>query len=129
MEAALQWDVRNALTDLFLRPPGRAKRVRYEDFLLDPRGTVADIVEWVGEPDAQLPFTDSHRAVLDQRCHSVFGNEVRFARGEVELRPDDRWRKSMPRRDVMLVRALTWPMGLRYRYPPAGSKSTGGATR
>lgn len=116
VKAAMQWNSRNALTDRFLTRGGTAMRLRYEDFLVDPRATVSDIAEWIGEESIDLPFTGSHDAVLATTNHSVFGNEVRFAQGPVTIRPDQRWREQMAAPDVRKVAALTWPLRRRYDY-------------
>ncbi len=115
-KAAMQWNSRNALTELFLTRGSDAMRLRYEDFLVDPRASVSDIVAWIGEPGIELPFSSSHEAVLERTNHSVFGNEVRFTQGSVMIRPDERWREQMGAADVRKVAALTWPLRRRYGY-------------
>jgi hypothetical protein len=42
---------------------------------------------------------------------------MRFTRGDVLLRNDDRWRREMYRRDALVVTTLTWPLLRRYGYP------------
>ena len=39
--------------------------------------------------------------------HTVSGNPMRFSTGAVPLRPDEEWRTRMPRRQRMLVTAMT----------------------
>ncbi len=116
LNSTLQWAARNGCTDLFLGPRDEVMRMRYEDFLIDPRSSVAEIVAWAGEGGAELPFTDSHTAVLDRVIHSVFGNEVRFANGPVTLRADNRWRQHMAPSEVRKVKTITWPLRRRYGY-------------
>jgi hypothetical protein len=114
--AALQWNSRNAMTEAFLGADHGLHRLRYEDFLVDPRAAVAEIVEWIGEAGAELPFSGSHAVDMDQVNHTVFGNEVRFARGEVMLRVDERWTENMAPADARIVKSLTWPLRRRYGY-------------
>jgi len=119
-KSALQWSTRNWMTERFLFDDGRDLRMRYEDFLVDPRAAVGEIVDWIGETGTDLPFDGSHQAVLSHDNHSVFGNEVRFTKGPVTLRTDERWRSQMKAGDVRKVKALTWPLRRRYGYTNRG---------
>jgi hypothetical protein len=117
VKSALQWDARNLSAELFLpHDGGRWMSVRYEDMMVDPRGAVRRIVDWLGEPDVVLPFTSEREVQLDRPNHSVFGNEVRFKTGPVTLRLDERWREGLDERDALKVKALTWPLRARYGY-------------
>lgn len=110
----------NCLTAEALRrrlPPARWLHLRYEDFAADPRGCVEAIVALVGAQGA-APFLDDHTVVLHPN-HIVAGNPSRFTTGTVTIRADDAWRRDMPRRDQLLVRALTWPVMVRHGYPVA----------
>jgi hypothetical protein len=91
-------------------------RVRYEDLIDDPRGTVRRIVAMVSEPDAELPFQDDRTVRLGAN-HTVSGNPDRFTTGPVTLRSDDRWREAQRPLDRWETLALTAPLMLRYRYP------------
>ena len=126
VKSALQWDARNLSAELFLHHDReRWMSVRYEDMMIDPRRTVRAIVDWLGEPDAVLPFTSEREVRLDRRNHSVFGNEVRFATGPVTLGPDERWRAGLDERDAITVKALTWPLRARYGYLSQARVSAG----
>jgi hypothetical protein len=115
--SALQWLARNATAELFLpSDPVRRVRLRYEDVMQNPRDQVESVVRWVGERDVGLPFVSQHVARLDHPNHSVFGNAVRFQRGQVMLRRDDTWREQMATRDRRLVETMTFPLRLRYGY-------------
>lgn len=117
--SAVQWATRNALTELFVARSRPLMRLRYEDFMEDPRATVARIVDWLGEGPADVPFLGSHEAVLKERPHSVFGNEVRFHHGPVELRLDERWQTQMSAADRRVVQGISWPLRRRYGYKRA----------
>lgn len=97
-------------------PAERWLFVRYEDFATQPRATVARIVEFLGE-QADLPFFVDDDTVLLGPNHTVAGNPNRFKTGRVTVSLDDEWRRSMPRRRRIAVRALTWPLLLRYGFP------------
>lgn len=115
--SALQWLARNATAELFLpRDPARRIRLRYEDLMQRPRDHVVAILRWIGADDAGAPFVTQHDANVEHANHSVFGNAVRFQRGQVTLRRDDSWRGQMAPADRRLVKALTAPLRLRYGY-------------
>lgn len=115
--SSLQWNARNATAELFLR--GAYRRLRYEDFVARPRQELAAVAEWIGRDDADLPIAGD-RARLSEPNHSVFGNEVRFATGDVTLSHDVRWKTDMAPRDRRIASALTFPLRLRYGYVGQG---------
>lgn len=111
------WGMWNAVAEIFWRPlKSRYLRLRYEDFVADPQQTVRRIVRLVGEEPTELPFTGPTTVRLGP-THSVAGNPGRLANGEVELRVDSEWMRSMRSKDRNLVTAMTWPLLLRYGYP------------
>jgi hypothetical protein len=101
-----------------LVPPERWMSLRYEDFAAEPRATVSRILAFLGE-DAAPPFVGEDTVVLGVN-HTVAGNPNRFRTGPVTVALDSEWTRRMPRRRRLAVRALTWPLLLRYRYPLAG---------
>lgn len=102
-----------------LRTPRRF--LRYEDFVARPAAATADILGFAGATPADLGFVDGTTLHLNPH-HSVGGNPMRFSQGAVEVRLDDRWRSALPRRDRLIVTALTWPLLLLYRYVGPGSR-------
>jgi hypothetical protein len=115
--SARRWGLWQAVTELLWRGrPDRYLRVRYEDFVREPRATVARMTDLVGEGAAELPFPSDTTVRLGP-THSVSGNPNRFTTGSVEVRPDDEWTHLMRRSDRMLVTAVTLPQLLQYRYP------------
>jgi hypothetical protein len=116
--SARRWSLWQAVTELLWRdrPGGGYLRLRYEDFVADPRSAIRRIAGLVGETPAALPFTGPTTVRLEP-THSVSGNPNRFGTGEVELRADEEWRRAMRLTDRAMVTALTWPLLLRYRYP------------
>jgi Sulfotransferase family len=129
-KSAMLWDVWNLAGGvLFKGGPDRYLRLRYEDFVADPPGTVRRILAMVGMQDAHLPFVNGHEARTTPN-HSVAGNPDRLRHGAITLRSDDRWRSAMPPRNRRLVSVLTSPLLLRYGYPlrPAAAHPSGDET-
>jgi hypothetical protein len=129
-KSAFLWDIWNLSGGmLFGRTPDRYLRLRYEDFIADPKETVRRILAMVGMENAELPFVSGTEA-LTTFNHSVAGNPDRLRHGLIRLRQDDRWRTAMARRDQRLVSALTLPLLLHYGYTlrPGAATPAGGET-
>jgi hypothetical protein len=106
----------NCLSAEILRryvPRERWLFLRYEDFAAQPRESVARILAFLGETAAP-PFEEGDTVVLGPN-HTVAGNPNRFRTGPVTIALDDEWTRRMPRQRRLAVRALTWPLQLRYR--------------
>jgi hypothetical protein len=106
----------NCLSAEILRryvPRERWLFLRYEDFAAQPRESVARILAFLGETAAP-PFEEGDTVVLGPN-HTVAGNPNRFRTGPVTIALDDEWTRRMPRQRRLAVRALTWPLVLRYR--------------
>jgi hypothetical protein len=109
------WDSWNASAEaLWRRTPEKYLRIRYEDFVADPRENLGRILGLVGAT-AELPLAGEREVRLGV-SHTVSGNPNRFETGDVELRPDHEWISSMRPRDRALVTALTLPLLRRYGY-------------
>ena len=110
------WDSWNASAEaLWRRVPDRYLRLRYEDFVADPRECFEKILALVGEPDAGPPLVGEREVKLGV-SHTVSGNPNRFETGAVELRTDHEWISKMTPRDKALVTALTFPLLKHYGY-------------
>jgi hypothetical protein len=94
----------------------RSRRLRYEDFVADPRGRVADLLAFLGVRPVGSPFTDRSEIRLTAN-HTVGGNPGRFRTGSISIRADDAWRSDQPRRRRMMSTAIAAPLLHRYRYP------------
>jgi hypothetical protein len=115
MSSAL-WDSWNASAEaLWRRAPQRYLRLRYEDFVADPRKSFEEILDLVGEGDAEPPLVGEREVKLGV-SHTVSGNPNRFETGAVELRTDREWIAKMNPRDKALVTALTLPLLKHYGY-------------
>ena len=115
-ESAVLWDAWNAAAEtLWRRTPERYLRLRYEDFVADPRRSFERILDLVGEEDPELPLLGEREVKLGV-SHTVSGNPNRFDTGAVELRPDREWISKMKPRDRALVTALALPLLRHYGY-------------
>jgi len=114
-KSAALWDSWNAATAA-LWSGENYLRLRYEDFVANPRESFESILKLVGEPTAELPLASANEVKLGV-SHTVSGNPNRFDTGAVELRTDLAWREKMRPRDRNLVTALTLPLLKRYQYP------------
>lgn len=115
-KAALLWLLWNSLTALLWARSPHYLRVRYEDFLRDPRRTLEMICGLVDERP-ELISLHSDDAVDLLPTHSVAGNPSRHRTGTVRLSADDEWRSTMKRGARWLVTMLTAPALLRCGYP------------
>lgn len=116
LKAAALWTMWNTAAGAFWRKqPERYLRLRYEDFIREPRKTLEEICGFVDEDVAGSPFVSETEVQLTP-SHSVAGNPSRFTTGLVTLRSDDEWRTKMRRTDRAVVTAVTWPLLLRHGY-------------
>jgi Sulfotransferase domain len=99
---------------LWRRAPEKYLRLRYEDFVADPRMNLERILEFVGFT-AELPLAGEREVMLGV-SHTVSGNPNRFETGAVELRPDREWTDKMAPRHRALVTTLTFPLLKHYGY-------------
>jgi hypothetical protein len=117
LKSSLMWDYRNCVTELMgKRFRHRALRLRYEDFVADPRGSLQRILNFVGKSSSALPLQDEYSLNIKVQ-HTVCGNPVRFATGKIEVQCDDEWATRMKMYHKILATALTWPLLLKYGYP------------
>lgn len=113
---SLRWILLNRLTEWSARHADLPYlRLRYEDLVDDPGGSLERVQRWLGEPAGGLDFLAGRRARLAP-THSVAGSAVRFCTGELLLRPDERWREQLPARELATVDWLTRGFRRRYGY-------------
>lgn len=117
---AARWTGANALFDLLARTSTPGMRLRYEDFVDDPDGTVRRVGAFLGRSGGPAQRLAPDEPLQLPREHEVSGNPLRFEDRAVRLRRDEQWRTDMPVGDRRLVTALTAPGLWRYGYPPLG---------
>ena len=118
LPSVARWTENSLSAELLRRhlPADRWMFLRYEDFAASPRETIAAVLAFLGE-NVKPPFSDATTVDLGVN-HTVAGNPNRFRTGPVTIALDGEWRTRMPRPRRLAVRALTWPLLLRYGYPP-----------
>jgi hypothetical protein len=122
-KSSLLWDAWNVSSEaLWKGSHSRYMRLRYEDFVAEPRLAVEGILDMLGERPDRLPFLDEHEVELGVG-HTVAGNPNRFRNGPVRLRPDEEWTYRMRTRDRKLVTLMTLPLLVRYGYPVTAGKA------
>ena len=116
--SALLWNAHNAAFGLLARRGVAVRRIRYEQFLADPRRALKELGAHadLDVSDADLAFLGAGGAELS-RGHSAAGNPMRFTVGRVPLRRDDAWVRALPRSQRRLVGAVCAPMLRAYGYP------------
>lgn len=116
--SALLWNAHNAAFGLLARRGVPVHRIRYEQFLGDPRAALRELAEFAGIPvtDPDLTFLGPGHADLSVG-HSAAGNPMRFTVGRLPLRHDDAWVRSLPGAQRRLVGAVCGPMLRAYGYP------------
>lgn len=120
--AAARWAAEQSQAELLHRCGIPVTRVRYEDFVRQPRHTIEVALADLGLPAVPsdlLPIGEGR--VMLGPSHGLSGNPSRFHDGEIALRADEAWRDQMSRRDRVIVTMIGLPFLLRY-----GSRHPGG---
>jgi hypothetical protein len=98
----------------------RYDRIRYEDLVRDPIGTLAPLL-----PDGAreaLTALVAEEGVRRTTGHSFSGNPLRFDSEPLRIRPDDEWLLAMRDDAFTRVTAMTWPLLVHYGYPLSRSE-------
>lgn len=108
--ASALWMSNNVLVQAarLVRTP--VDRVRYEDFVRDPLGTLRETWRVLSLPGGFDLDISPGTGIELPRGHSIGGNPMRFKEGPVIIRSDEAWREAMPRRQRRLVSLLTAPV-------------------
>jgi hypothetical protein len=123
--AAGRWAACQSEAELLPRCGVPVARVRYEDFVRQPRRTVEMALTRLGispDPSELAHVGDGH--VTLSESHGLSGNPSRFRSGEVTLRADEAWREGMSRRDRLVVTAVGLPLIVRYGWRPRLRRSS-----
>lgn len=110
-ESAMRWMAFNLVLLRFQRSD-KYIRVRYQDFVTKPGEWIGRISKVAGL-DTPVPDNLLHGYVEIAAHHQIYGNPLRFNRGQVLLRVDDEWKDKMKPSDKFITDMLTWPL-LRY---------------
>lgn len=91
--------------------------LRYEDFADDPRAALERVAKFAGLTwDRDAVFGGDDHTLRLGVVHTASGNPSRFQTGDVRVRRDEAWITAMPRRQKLVVTALTAPLLAAYRY-------------
>ena len=117
---ARMWTSHNVAVEM-MRTRAHIHRLRYEDFVEDPRASVIRVLDFVGVDPVEAienGFLDHIHPdhVTLPMAHTVAGNPMRFRTGAISLLPDEAWRDAMPAEQRRLVTAMTAPLLMRYGY-------------
>jgi hypothetical protein len=112
--AAGGWFVANLACEAFKwMHPSQYHRLRYEDFVVSPRATVARLLE---QALPGGPATVGHVGALDNR-HQLHGNRMRLHGTSFEdVRADVAWKEAMVPKHQTMVASLCGPLMRRYGY-------------
>jgi len=106
--ACARWMSHNLLFSL-VAASTPSRRLAYERFTADPIELSRAIDELA--PEVRPTRLDIHdRTIHLGTDHTVSGNPMRFASGDIDLRADERWRDEMPRSRRLVISAATWPL-------------------
>lgn len=117
--ASARWITHNAYMELLGRRVP-VTRLRYESLMENPRGELLRVLADLGQAvpsKTGLSFLGDDSVRLAP-SHTVMGNPMRMATGDIPLRTDDAWRRNLPKLQRGQVTAMTWPMLIRYGYRP-----------
>ena len=114
--SSLRWDGYNLVLETFrYRTPGKYVKVKYREFIANPKQSMQRILDMLGEDHRSLSYIDGENVLLDS-THTCHGNQSRMKTGTIRLLLDERWKKEMPLGEKLVVTLLTWPMLLLNRY-------------
>jgi hypothetical protein len=115
-KAAMLWDVQNTVIEQ-MRRQHPYLRVRYEDFVEAPKDALLAAARFAGIDDGAsiLDFLDGDVLQVNP-SHTVAGNPMRFASGQIAIKSDQSWRGEMPNNRQRFVSALTLPLQRHYGY-------------
>lgn len=113
---ATKWLGLNTAFHLISRGRVSYLRLRYEDFVADPRETLRTLSAFSDE-ELALPSSQLTDDGITLGEHHIFsGNPMREQTGWVQIRLDDEWRNMMSESQFHQVTGITWPLLHRYGY-------------
>jgi glycosyltransferase involved in cell wall biosynthesis len=114
--AAVRWVTYQGQVELLPFCGVPVTRVRYEDFVCEPRDTVERALADLRLPcqPSQLEHLGDGQVTLGP-SHGIAGNPSRFRYGDIALHVDEAWRDQMSRKDRIMVTTIGGPLLVRYR--------------
>ena len=109
------WALENVALELLRPAVTRRSVLRYDELTERPFAALSETL-------TRLGLTGDASGLAGGRLpsggnHTVAGNPVRLARGEIPIRPDLEWRAGLRAGARRTVTALTWPLLLYYGFP------------
>lgn len=126
-DSTLRWDLLNLEAEVLRasESPATSARLRYEDFVAEPRATVMRLAAFMGEVVDPTPFEDD-RSVRMGINHTIAGNPSRHRTGIVQIRDSGDWMRAQSRTDRWITTVMSAPLLHRYGYPFTGSGPNAG---
>lgn len=116
---ALKWMQHNAVLEALRFQDIPMRRIRYEDWAEEPVSTIHAALQFAGLRPQQNVRLGNDWVELPVN-HTCSGNPMRFRRGKLEIRRDEKWRQALSRPSYFLVTVLTAPGLIAYRYLKSG---------
>jgi hypothetical protein len=112
--SAAFWALENAALELLRPAATRAAVLRYDELTGRPAAALAETLRRLGLEGEPAALASGR--LPPKVNHTVAGNPIRIAPGELAIRPDLEWRSRFPPGARRTVTALTWPLLLRYGF-------------
>ena len=118
LDSTLRWDLLNLEAEVLRasETPAAFARLRYEDFVAEPRATVQRLAGFAGRKVAPTPFEDDHTVRMAVN-HALGGNPSREQTGSVRLQDSGAWRRAQSPSDRWITTLVSVPLLGRYGYP------------
>lgn len=113
--SATRWLVENFAVRNLLGTRAEMRRYRYEDFTAEPARIVSEIIDFASGGLGSPPAFRGNR-VLIEPSHTVWGNQSRFATGDIEIRSDETWRTHLEPNARRWVELITGRAARQYGY-------------
>ena len=122
--SGLYWSLYNTAFEYLGITGTSYMRLRYEDFIQDPRGQIVRVAEMLDLQVApgDLAFVGDGQIDLVED-HGVWGNPMRTSTGPRPLAADDAFRTGLSARDRRRVAVFSWPGRQRYGYVAQGRRN------
>jgi hypothetical protein len=115
LRTASVWSARNTLLSLLRRRFEHHAAVRYEDFVREPRRTIADVSRKLEVPAIVGNWTCDDEFIPSNNEHIFAGNPNRVQQGAIKIKSDEEWRANMPLVQQAAIAAMSLPTFLLFR--------------